>query len=120
MMETDRFDTNLFRYELKQWNCTAISITSSIVSALTRKKRGEYFSFFKPSTPRLNQHESKRLNIKTTGVQDWIERSTNLKVFVIRGELNTEPCSFAARVCHILSSFIFLIDAIHGSHGPVR
>ena len=41
-------------------------------------------------------------------------------VFVVRGELNTEPCSFAARVCHILSSFIFLIDAIHGSHGPVR
>ena len=38
MMETDRFDPNLFRYELKQWNCTAISITSSIVCALTRKK----------------------------------------------------------------------------------
>ena len=119
MMESDRFDTNLFRYELRQWNCTAISITSSIVCALTRKK-GEYFSFFKPSTPRLNQHELKRLNIKTTGVQDWIERSTNLKVFVVRGELNTEPCSFAARVCHILSFFVFLIDAIHGSHGPVR
>ena len=119
MMETDRFGTNLFWYELKQWNCTTISITSSIVWGLTRKKKGEYFSFVKPSTPRLNQLESKPLNINTTAIQDWIERSTNRKLFVVWDELHTEPCSFSVWVCHILSSFVFLIDAIHGSHGSV-
>ena len=61
-----------------------------------------------------------RWSYKRGGRKAGFHCSTNLEVFVVRGELNTEPCSFAARVCHILSSFIFLIDAIHGSHGPVR
>ena len=35
--ETGCFETMLFQYELKQWRCTKILITSSIVCAWTRK-----------------------------------------------------------------------------------
>ena len=70
----NREDEKSFRYELKQWNYTKISITSSKVCNWTRKTfcLSEYSSFFKPSTWNYWHLQgiklvSKRLCIQTTG-----------------------------------------------------
>ena len=52
--KTGRFDTKSFQYKsfwykLKQWNCTKILFTLSIVCEWTRKHFGWISSFFKPS-----------------------------------------------------------------------
>ena len=67
------FSTKSFRYKFKQWICTKISFTSSIVCAWTRKTFWvnilRSFSQVRGTTytSRLNKRASKRLCIETTG-----------------------------------------------------